>query len=135
MRENDRKFKRFPSRRQSLEVEDSNQHSEFPRKVSRVFLGNSIFAESEGGDWFECRLGGGGASGGSNFARIGPANGGKRTSCEKYYPNSTSCTCFLMRSNDPRVLASKLNDGSIARAFILSETAFRTWRFLDTSLK
>ena len=53
---------RFSPRRQSLEAEDSNRHFPFPRKVSRVFLGNSRFAESKSGDWFESRLSGGSGS-------------------------------------------------------------------------
>jgi hypothetical protein len=42
----------------SLKLPDSNQNSQFGWKVSSVFLGNSRFAESKSGDWFDLPLDG-----------------------------------------------------------------------------
>jgi len=40
----------------SLSFQESNQNSQFRRKVSRAFLGNGGFAESKSGDWFDIAL-------------------------------------------------------------------------------
>ena len=50
----------------SPRIADSNQHSEFQRKVSRVFLGNYRFAESQSGEWFDT----------ARFGRLGSAMSG-----------------------------------------------------------
>jgi hypothetical protein len=64
---------------QSPRFQDSNQNSQFGRKVSRVFLGNGRFAESKSGDWFDHQLsdrGTGIRTGACGFACIGPSNQG-----------------------------------------------------------
>ena len=43
---------------QSPRFRASNQNSQFGREISRIFLGNSRFAESKSGDWFDSALSG-----------------------------------------------------------------------------